>query len=61
MRDGVVTLMEAWVSVSAPDRVIPVLADYLGTSRGAGAEGKARPLRLCPNNLMHAVTQGPEP
>src|SRR5579875_1178279 len=37
VRDGVVTLMDAWVAVSSPERVIPVLADYLSGSKGSGA------------------------
>ncbi len=40
VRDGVVTLLEAWVQVAPADRVLPALADYLNSPKAAGAEGK---------------------
>ena len=40
MRDGVITLLEAWVQVSSPDRILPALADYLTSPKAAMAEGK---------------------
>ena len=35
-----ITLLEAWVQVSSPDRIIPALADYLTSPKAAMAEGK---------------------
>ena len=43
MRDGVVTLLEAWARVSGPDRVLPALAEYLASPKAAMAEGKVCP------------------
>ena len=43
VRDGVVTLLEAWARVSGPDRVLPALAEYLASPKAAMAEGKVRP------------------
>ena len=40
VRDGVITLLEAWGQVSSPDRVLPGLADYLTSPKAAMAEGK---------------------
>ena len=40
VRDGVITLLEAWVQVSSPERVLPGLADYLTSPKAAMAEGK---------------------
>lgn len=35
-----ITLLEAWVQASSPERVLPGLADYLTSPKAAMAEGK---------------------
>ena len=51
VRDGVVTLLEAWARVSGPDRVLPALAEYLASPKAAMAEGKVCQL---PSSLQTA-------
>ena len=40
VRDGVITLLEAWAQASSPERVLPGLAEYLASPKAAMAEGK---------------------
>ena len=57
MRDGVITLLEAWGQVSGPERILPALADYLTSPKAAMAEGKvscqARPSFTLPSHNSH--------
>lgn len=69
VRDGVVTLLEAWVQVVPADRVITPLADYLNSPKAAGAEGKvccpalcvAAFVEPCAAVQLFACLQGPFP
>ncbi len=40
VRNGVITLLEAWIEVSPANRVLPAVADFLDSPKAFGAEGK---------------------